>query len=123
MKKFTKTLGIMLAVMLCLTACGSPKHITEITGQEFKTLHDTSVVCVYSDYTNNSGETALPADWQNVRAFQNGVALSPVVYTGEKMGEYVQCDTAIQDGTTAKVVWVFYTDDTESEVTVEVSDL
>ncbi len=124
MKK-TKTLGIILIMALLLTACGSktPKHTVEVTGQEMMTLHDFNVVCIYTDYTNNSGESAIPADWLNVIAYQNGVALSPVVFTGEETNGYKPCDTSVQDGTTAKIVWTFKIDDPDAEVTVEVKDL
>ena len=123
MKK-TKTLGIILLLCLLLTACGgSPKHTAEVTGQEFMTLHDFDVVCVYTDYTNSSGESVIPADWLNVTAYQNGVALSPVVFTGEETNGYKPCDTSVQDGTTAKIVWIFKVDDPNAEVTVEVKDL
>lgn len=125
MKKLAKTLAVMLVLSL-LTACsgGEPKHTVEITGQEFQTVHDDyKVVCVYGDYTNNSGETAIPADWKSVKAFQNGVELSPIVFTGEKFGEYMPCDTSIQTGITAKIVWMFQTDDASTEVKVEVTDL
>ncbi|MCR5099992.1 MAG: DUF5067 domain-containing protein [Butyrivibrio sp.] len=111
--------------MLVLTACGNstPKHILEITNQEFATVHDDyKVVCIYTTYTNNSGETAMPADWKDVMAFQNGVELSPIVFTGEEYNGYIPCDTNVQDGTTANVVWMFQVND-ESEVTVEVKDL
>ena len=123
MKK-TKTLGIILLLCLLLTACGgSPKRTAEVTGQEFMTLHDFDVVCVYTDYTNSSGESVIPADWLNVTAYQNGVALSPVVFTGEETNGYKPCDTSVQDGTTAKIVWIFKVDDPNAEVTVEVKDL
>lgn len=44
-----------------------------------------------------------------------------------KKGRYAggdkTCDTSVQDGTTAKIVWIFEVDDPEAEVTVEVKDL
>lgn len=125
MKKMVKVIGIMLVMACMLCACGesTPKHVVEIESQEFATVHDDyKVVCVYTTYTNNSGETAMPADWKSVKAFQNGVELSPIVFTGEEYKGYVPCDTSVQDGTTAKVVWMFQVED-DSEVTVEVKDL
>ena len=83
----TKTLGIILIMTLLLCACGSsPKHTVEVTGQETMTLHDFNVVCVYTDYTNSSGESAIPADWVKVVAYQNGTALTTLTFTGEEIG-------------------------------------
>ena len=64
--------------------------------------------------------TALPADWVNVKAFQNGVELGVLVPTGERTNGYVQCDTSVQSGTTADVVWFFQLDD-DSEVSIEIT--
>lgn len=124
MKK-TKTLGIILIMALLLTACGSktPKHTAEVTGQEMMTLHDFNVVCVYTDYTNNSGESAIPADWIKVTAFQNGTALKVLTFTGEETNGYKPCDTSVQDGATAKIVWIFEVDNPNAEVSVEVKNL
>lgn len=120
----TKTLGIILIMTLLLCACGSsPKHTVEVTGQEMMTLHDFNVVCVYTDYTNSSGESAIQADWVKVVAYQNGTALTTLTFTGEETNGYKPCDTSVQDGTTAKIVWIFEVDDPEAEVTVEVKDL
>jgi hypothetical protein len=126
MKKLSVILGILLIMSFCLVGCGdtTPKHITEITKQGFETVNDDyQVYCVYADYTNNSGQTAVPADWQSVKAFQNGVEIPPIVFTGQEHEGYMPCDTSVQDGTTAKIVWMFQTGDTETEVKVEVSDL
>lgn len=119
-----KIAGVLIALLLLsLTACGGePKHTVTVEKQEFDTIEDFNVVCVYTEYTNNSGESALPADWVSVKAYQNGIELSPLVFTGSKTNGYIQCDTSVQDGTTAKVVWIFQRDD-DSEVSVEVSDL
>ena len=120
----TKTLGIILIMTLLLCACGSSqKHTVGVTGQEMMTLHDFNVVCVYTDYTNSSGESAIPADWVKVEAYQNGTALTTLTFTGEETNGYKPCDTSVQDGTTAKIVWIFEVDDPEAEVTVEVKDL
>lgn len=62
----------------------------------------------------------LPADEVTVKAFQNGVALSPLVPTGDRTNGYVQCDSNVQSGTTADVVWLFELDD-DSTVSVELS--
>ena len=114
------------ALVLALVGCGStPEHIltyergelttTEINGEDVPSIY------IYTEYTNNSGDSALPADWVSVKAYQNGVEQPVFVMTGNKVGEYVQCDTSVQAGETAKVVWTFNRED-DSEVTVELSD-
>lgn len=119
---------ILAAVMvLSLSACGetTPKHTISYLGGEVKTVsvheEDWKLVCVYTEYTNSSGESALPADWVNVKAYQNGVEIPVMVFTGEKMDEYIQCDTSVQDGVTVKVIWTFQPTD-NSPVTVELSN-
>ena len=77
-------------------------------------------MAVYTQYTNDSSETAVPADEVTVKAFQNGVELSPIVPTGDRTNGYVQCDSNVQSGTTADVVWLFELDD-DSTVSVELS--
>lgn len=62
-------------------------------------------VAVFTRYTNDSRETAVPADCVTVKAFQNGVELSPLVPTGEKIEGYSQCDSSVQSGVTADIVW------------------
>lgn len=125
MKKIAMLLALIIA--LSLSACGetTPKHTIFYLGGEVKTVsvheEDWKLVCVYTEYTNSSGESALPADWVNVKAYQNGVEIPVMVFTGEKMGEYIQCDTSVQDGMTAKVIWTFQPAD-DSPVTVELSN-
>lgn len=124
MKKIALILALLMA--LCLSACGesAPKHTLSYLGGEIKTVsvheQDYELVCVYTEYTNSSGESALPADWVNVKAYQNGVEIPVVVFTGTKMGDYIQCDTSVQDGVTAKVIWTFQPED-DSTVTIELS--
>lgn len=77
-------------------------------------------IVVYTQYTNESGETATPADWVDVKAFQNGVELTILVPTGEKTNGYVQCDTSVQSGATTDVAWIFQLDD-ESDVSIEIN--
>lgn len=77
-------------------------------------------MAVFTRYTNDSRETAVPADCVTVKAFQNGVELSPLVPTGEKIEGYSQCDSSVQSGVTADIVWVFQLND-DSSVSVELS--
>ena len=112
-----KMLSIMLAgvLMLAVSGCGAePQHkVSYVSGEKL-------TVAVYTQYTNDSSETAVPADEVSVKAFQNGVELSPLVPTGDRTNGYVQCDSNVQSDTTADVVWLFELDD-DSTVSVELS--
>ena len=124
MKRF---LILLIAVMLLgLTACGTTadepaKHTLEFVEGKTTTMNETEYVAVFCNYTNNSGETCIPCDEINVKAFQNGVELKVVVYTGQKTEDAIQCDTSFQTDTTAKVVWLFEKQD-NSTVSVEFTD-
>ena len=124
MKRF---LILLIAVMLLgLTACGTTadepaKHTLEFAEGKTTTMNETEYVAVFCNYTNNSGETCIPCDEINVKAFQNGVELKVVVYTGQKTEDAIQCDTSVQTDTTAKVVWLFEKQD-NSTVSVEFTD-
>lgn len=119
MKKITIPL---LLLILVLTGCSSePEHtISYVKAERTELLEQYDCIAVYTQYTNGSSETALPADWVNVKAFQNGVELGVLVPTGERTNGYVQCDTSVQSGTTADVVWFFQLDD-DSEVSIEIT--
>ena len=120
-----KKIGVVLCsilLALSLSACGGePVHTISYVGFDKVELFDQyECIAVYTQYTNGSEETAIPADWVSVKAFQNGVELSILVPTGERTNGYVQCDASIQAGTTADIVWLFQLDD-ESEVSVEIT--
>ena len=119
-----KMLSIMLAgvLMLAVSGCGAePQHkVSYVSGEKLTVLEQYDCVAVYTQYTNDSSETAVPADEVSVKAFQNGVELSPLVPTGDRTNGYVQCDSSVQSGTTADVVWLFELDD-DSTVSVELS--
>lgn len=123
-----KTGAFLIALVMILTLVGcssSPKHTLTYERGELTTTkingEDVPSIYVYTEYTNDSGESVLPADWVSVKVYQNGIEQPVFVMTGDKVGEYIQCDTSVQTGVTAKVVWTFYRED-ESEVTVELSD-
>jgi len=132
MKKRMFLIVMVLVLLLSLAACGTspsapiaPKHTLTYLGGEVKTVEPNAgdphtLVCVYTEYTNNSGETALPADNVNVKAFQHGTEIPIMVFTGTKIGDCIQCDTAVQNGVTAKVIWTFQPQD-ESEISIELS--
>lgn len=121
-----KKILAVLSVVMLLTGCGGsveePKeHTVKFVEGKNVVIDDETYVGLFFDYTNESGETAIPADYVDVKAFQNGVELVVAVFTGDKTEGAVQCDTSIQSGTTARVVWLFERVD-DSEVSVEVSD-
>lgn len=118
-----KAVFVLLALLmvLSLTACGStePEHtLTYVDGGRITLFDEFDCVAVFTQYTNSSTESAVPADNLTVKAYQNGVELSPIVPTGDKTDGYVQCDASVQSGVTADVVWIFQLDD-ESPVSVE----
>lgn len=99
-----KMLSIMLAevLMLAVSGCGAePQHkVSYVSGEKLTVLEQYDCVAVYTQYTNDSSETAVP--------------------TGDRTNGYVQCDSNVQSGTTADVVWLFELDD-DSTVSVELS--
>lgn len=128
MKKVISILLVALMSFSLLTACGGekePEHT--LTFEEGKIVSgedmgvDFDMVGLFFQYTNGSSETIMPADAIDVKAFQNGTELSVMVFTGQKTEGYIQCDTEVQAGTTAGVVWLFQLDDI-STVSVECGD-
>lgn len=127
MKKFA---WILIVVALLFTGCISMEvsdggdatgHKLEFVEGKDVVIDDQTYIALFYDYTNSSGETAIPCDWIDVKAFQNGVELVVTVFTGDKLEGAVQCDASIQDGTTARVVFLFVKED-DSPVSVEMSD-
>lgn len=124
-----KVIGILLTVLMTLsvTACGvgvqtnEELHAIEFVEGREVVVNETEYVAVFCTYTNNSGETALPCEAFDVKAFQNGTELTIIVYTGQRTEGAIQCDTSVQTGTTTDVVWLFEKQD-DSKVSVEISD-
>lgn len=115
---------VALLMVLSLTACGStePEHtLTYVDGSRIILFNEYDCIAVFTQYSNDSSESAIPADNLSVKAYQNGVELSPIVPTGDKTEGYIQCDASVQSGVTADVVWIFQLDD-ESTVSVEMPD-
>ncbi len=121
---------IALIAMLLIAAniCGctaEPIHTISYNGGKVIDLpfNDATLdcICVFTQFTNGGQETVVPADEVTVKAFQNGIELSPWVFTGQKTEGYIQCDTCVQAGVTADVVWIFERTD-DSPITVEFSD-
>ena len=120
-----KMFGILLVALLLLTGCGAtPEHSFTQEKAETVTLtiNEEEVPCyaVYGTYNNSSAESACAADWIDVKAYQNGVALSPIVPADKQTNGYFQCDQYIQPGTSKQVVFLFTLADT-SDVTVEIT--
>ncbi len=67
----------------------------------------TDVVYVYTEYTNSSGVPAVPADFLEVKAYQNDTELEPLFFSRERINDYVQCNKVIHSGDTYPVVWIF----------------
>ncbi len=116
-----KILSIILLLVLMMTGCSSESEHTLffVEGKQM-TVADRNCVVVFTKYTNGSSETAVPADYLSVKAFQNGVEIPCLVPTGEKTEGYIQCDASVQSGVTADVVWIFQLED-NSPVTVEMT--
>ena len=79
------------------------------------------LVAAFFTFTNNSEETVLPCEAIDVKAFQNGTEIPVMVFTGQKTEGSIQCDTSVQSGITANIVWLFQIED-KSTVTLECSD-
>lgn len=130
MKKTFFIISLVLVLSL-FAGCGSQTDSQSsqhtLTFQEGKIVSgedlnvDFDMVGLFFEYKNESGETIMPADAVGVKAFQNGTELTVMVFTGQETNGYIQCDTAVQTGTTANVVWLFELQDTSS-VSVECSD-
>lgn len=113
-----------LLLLLSLVACGNaePEHTLTYVDSSRITLYDEyDCVAIFTQYTNGSSESAVPADNLTVKAYQNGVEIPPIVPTGDKTDGYIQCDASVQSGVTADVVWIFQLND-DSTVSVEMPD-
>lgn len=128
MKRVVSIILVALMSVILLTACAGekePEHTLTfekgkiVSGEDMGV--DFDMVGLFFQYTNGSSETTMPADAVDVKAFQNGTELSVMVFTGQKTEGYIQCDTEVQAGATAGVVWLFQLDD-NSTVSVECSD-
>lgn len=121
MKKFVMLLTCVFGISL--TACGNqePDYSLEFIEGKIVTIDENEYVGAYFNFTNSSDETVMPADAIDIKAFQNGTELNVVVYTGREVEGAIQCDTSVQSGTTAKVVWTFEAQD-DSTVSLECSD-
>lgn len=126
-----KIVFILIATLMIfsLVACGAQgdgnekpaAHTLSFKEGKMVTMNESEYIGLFFEYTNNSGETALPCEAIDVKAFQNGKQLNIVVYTGQKTEGAIQCDTAVQSGTTTDVVWTFEKED-DSTISVECTD-
>ena len=120
-----KKLLCVLFTFLVLAGCGAqPEHsFTQDKAENVTlTINEEALPCyaVYGTYANHSAESACAADWIDVKAYQNGVQLSPIVPAEQETNGYLQCDRYIEAGQSAKVVFLFTLED-DSEVTVEIT--
>lgn len=120
MKKILITVLAMILVLSLAGCGGEPQHTVSYMSGKAMVVADIDCVAVFTQYTNGSSETAIPADEVSVKAFQNGVELPPIVPTGSRTEEYIQCDASVQSGVTADVVWIFQLAD-NSPVSIELS--
>lgn len=130
-KMMKRLVSLLLTILLVLGLSGcvvefEPYYDTEghtLTFVESKdvVMYDQTYIGLFFDYTNESGETAVPCEHIDVKAFQNGVELQISVFVGERTEGAIQCDTQVQTGTTTRVVWLFTKDD-DSPISVETTD-
>ena len=123
---------LVLVLSLCLTGCvvaveksDNDKDLNKfdikyIEGKNV-VIDEQTYIALFYEYTNRADETAIPAEQVDVKAFQNGEELVITVFTGDKIEGAVQCDTSIQKGTTARIVWLFERVD-DSPVSIEMSN-
>lgn len=117
---------VCLIMAFGLVACGEveskePEHTIEFIDARKVIMNETEYLGIFCNYSNNSDETCLPCEKVDVKAFQNGIALTIIVYTGQTTEGAIQCDTAVQAGITAEVVWLYELQD-DSIVSLEFSD-
>jgi hypothetical protein len=136
---------VMVALMCSFVGCASapapttPTTSTHVTAErvskEFKAdFVESKVVTIdfsdgtkdmllmFFDCTNETGHTIAPMDGIDIDTFQNGVALGFfTLYDLEEMGDAVPCDTEMQNGASATVVWFFELKD-DSPVSVELGN-
>jgi len=118
-----RLLVLVSVLIICLAGCGNQEETYSLEFVEGKmvTIDENEYVGVFFNFTNNSDETVMPADVVDVKAFQNGVELNVIVYTGTDVEEAIQCDTSVQAKTSTDVVWTFELQDT-STISLEYSN-
>ncbi len=126
-KKLYLLIAIMLLCLSTLVGCSSePEHTLEHLETEVKKIPFNGelidCVCVYTTYTNASEETVIPADYVDVDTFQNGTELNILVFTGQMMDGFYQCDTKVQSGNTANLIWVYELQDTSAPIDIDMHD-
>lgn len=108
-------------MLFSLSGCGASDYTLSYEGGKEETVVDYDCVVIYTKFTNGGSDSICAADAVDLKAYQNGTELSPIVPTGQKTDGYIQCDTNVQSGVTADVVWIFQLDD-RSDVSVELPD-
>lgn len=110
---------------VCRVMVKQPKYIqTFVEGKKIFGADvgvDENLVGAFFTFTNNSGKTVMPCEAIDIKAYQHGVEIPVLVLTGDRTEGAIQCDTNVQSGVTANVVWLFQIED-DSTVTLECSD-
>lgn len=121
-KRLAAFAALVLSLLLLLSGCDSSSQhsLSYVEAGRRTLLEDYDCIAVFTQYTNNSGESAVPADFVSVKAYQNGVELNILVPTGQRLEGAVPCDSSVQSGASANVVWFFQLDDA-SDVAIEMS--
>ena len=117
---------VALALIGSLVGCISTNSKFKVEFKESKvvTIDFSSgtedMLLLFFECTNESDDTVTPMNSVKIKAFQNGIALDfCTLYDLEEMGEAIPCDTEMQGGASAAVVWFFELND-DSPVSVEV---
>lgn len=89
---------------------------------EVLNIDGTDYVYVFFEYTNDSGETAMPYYSLSVQAFQGGIQIDPYMSFDESIKEAEIAYKDIKTGTTTDVAFKFEITD-DSPVSIEVSPM
>lgn len=118
-----KVVSLICATLIALSfaGCGGSEYTLSYESGKEETIVDYDCVVIYTKFTNGGSESICAADAVDLKAYQNGTELSPIVPTGQKTDGYIQCDANVQSGATAGVVWIFQLND-KSDVSIELPD-
>ena len=123
--------GLLVLVMMIMAAgCNTTESETTDFKVDFKeskvvTIDFSSgtedMLLLFFECTNERDHNVTPMDSADIDAFQNGIALEFfTLYDLDEMGDAIPCDTEMQSGASATVVWFFELRD-DSTVSVEVN--
>ena len=125
-----KVIKVVLSIMLICALVGCISTPTNFKADFVESKRVTidfsddtkEMLLLFFDCSNETEHTISPMNGVDIGAFQNGVALEfYTLYDLEEMGDAVSCDTDIQSGAKATVVWFFELRD-DSPVSVEIGN-